>query len=52
MRRFNANVSQSVLDNYRYKQKMCHNCKFFMQGQCSKKRVVVQCAKKGLKNKE
>ena len=31
---------------------MCRKCKFYTEEGCSKKRVVKECARKGLKNKE
>lgn len=31
---------------------MCSKCKFYINNMCSKKRIIRECAKKGLKNKE
>ena len=44
----------SVMDTtiYNYIQKMCKKgCKFY-EGKCKKKRNIMECARKGLKNKE
>ena len=44
----------SAMDNtiYHYIQKMCKKgCKFY-DGKCKKKRNIMECARKGLKNKE
>ena len=43
----------SYMDNvdFKYKKYMCYNCTFFTGSECSKKRVVVECAKNHLKNK-
>lgn len=44
----------SVMDTtiYNYIQKMCKKgCKFYEEG-CTKKRNIMECARKGLKNKE
>lgn len=34
------------------KRKMCVTCNFFIDDQCSKKRIIRKCAEQGLKNKE
>ena len=41
------------MDNldYKYKKYMCANCDFFIDSECSKKRVVIECARSNLKNK-
>ena len=31
---------------------MCSTCKFYINNQCSKKRVILKCREKGLKNRE
>lgn len=43
----------SAMDNtiYHYIQKMCKTCKFY-ENKCKKKRNIMECARKGLKNKE
>lgn len=49
-----SNDCISAMDNtiYHYIQKMCKkDCKFY-ENKCKKKRNVIECARKGLKNKE
>lgn len=31
---------------------MCRKCKFYENDSCSKKRIIRECARKGLKDKE
>ncbi len=31
---------------------MCRKCKFYKNGSCSKKRIIRECARNNLKNKE
>lgn len=45
-------TDRTATDDYRYRKLMCKDCKFFVESSCSKKRIAVKCAKKGLKNKE
>lgn len=39
-------------ENDNYKRKMCQDCKFFINNNCIKNRIQIQCARKGQKNKE
>lgn len=39
-------------ENDNYRRRMCPSCIFFINENCSKKRVPIKCAQKGLKNKE
>jgi hypothetical protein len=39
-------------EDYLRTRKMCITCKFFIDEQCSKRRVIRRCAEQGLKNKE
>lgn len=44
-------LSAMANEAYHYIQRMCKKCKFY-EDKCKKKRNVIECAKKGLKNKE
>lgn len=37
---------------YKYRQKMCPDCKFYVDSRCIKGRSAKSCAEKYLKNKE
>lgn len=39
-------------EDYLRMRKMCTKCRFFIDGQCLKQRIIKKCAELGLKDKE
>lgn len=47
----NYDIQPDDLANQKYIKHMCSKCKFY-EDRCMKKRLVLDCARKGLKDKE
>ena len=45
--------ARATMDNTlkKYEKNMCKTCRFY-EGSCTKKRKILECARKGFKNKE